>query len=144
MFRTHATFDGAFPDDGEWNADGTPMKPAGENVTSALRAGLMVSGICCSDILQRSFYGWEFDYDVEGTPFLCVVQPYEDGQWLLICEPRISVLRRIFSQPSDDILAAGLTTMHNVLTSNTYFSNVRWHDREQFEKGGSLGAPAPI
>ena len=141
--RTHATFDADFPDDGQWDADGIPLKPAGESVTSVIRAVLMERGICCSDILQRSFYGWEFDYDVEGNTFLCVVQAYEGEQWLVICEPRRSVWRKLFAQKGDDMLAAGSTTVHDVLASGTRFSNVRWYDREQFEKGGGMGSVAP-
>lgn len=141
--RTHATFDADFPDDGEWDSDGTPLKPPGESVTSVIRAALIGRGIRCSDILQRCFYGWEFNCDVEGTTFLCVVQTYAVDQWLLICEPRRSVWRKLFSQQDVDMLAAGSNTMHNVLTSDTRFTNVRWYYREQFEKEGGLGSIAP-
>ena len=134
--RTHATFDADFPDDGEWDDDGIPLKPAGENVANAIRNGLTNRGIRCSEILQRSFYGWEFDYDVDGTSFICVVQGYEDDQWLLICEPRQNVWRKLFMRKDDDKLRQGSTTLHGALTSDSRFSNVRWYDREQFEKGG--------
>ena len=128
---THATFDAGFPEDAQWDVNGTPLKPAGEGVTSAIRAGLLNRGIRCTDILQRSFYGWEFDCDVDGRSFICVVQAYEGDKWLLICEPRRSLWQELFSRNDDQELGAASTTMHEVLTSDSRFSNVRWHHREK-------------
>ncbi len=141
--RTVATFDAAFPDDAEWDEHGNLLIPGGRAVTEALHDALVAIGSHCTPVVQHSFYGWKFDIECKGTRFTYIVQSFENDQWLLICNPRIRALRRLFSQPSDDIIAPGSTTMHTVLTSNNCFSNVRWYNREQFEKGGGTGAATP-
>jgi hypothetical protein len=141
--RTLATFDAAFQDDAEWDEHGLPLVPGGRGVTEALRDALERLGPRCTPLVQHSFYGWRFEFESDGKQFTCIVQSFEDEQWLLICEPRRSVWHKLISRRDDDNVAVGLTAIHEVLTSDSRISNVQWHQREEFEKGGSLGAPTP-
>ena len=138
---THVTFGANFPDDGQWGANGAPLRPAGEGVAAAIRAGLAARGSRCTGILQRSIYGWEFDCKLDRTRFICVVQGYEHDQWLLICEPRVGWVRKLFSRVDGAKIASAVTSIHEVLTSDQRFSMVRWHVREQLGKGQGAAAP---
>mgnify|MGYP001291978625 CR=1 FL=1 len=141
--RTLATFDAAFQDDAEWDKHGKSLVPGGRGVTEALRDALERLGPRCTPVVQHSFYGWRFEFERDDRRFTCIVQSFEDEQWLLICEPRRSVLRKLVARRDKDNVAGGLTTIHEALTSDARISKVQWHQRQEFEKGRSLGAPTP-
>lgn len=140
---THVTFNADSPNDAQWDESGVLLVPSGEGITSVIRASLVDNNIQCSNILQRSFYGWEFDFCIDSMNFFCVLQAYESGQWLLICELRNCGWRDIFFSKRGDTMSTGLNLIHQVLSLDSRFSNIRWHCREQFEKGGSIGSKTP-
>ena len=141
--RTLATFSAAFQDDAEWDEHGMPLVPGGRRVTEALHDALESLGLQCTPVVQHSFYGWRFEFERDGRMFTCIVQSFEDDQWLLICEPRRSIWPKLTGRRDYSTVGMALTTLHEVLTCDTRISNLRWHQREAFEKGGSLGAPTP-
>jgi hypothetical protein len=140
---TQATFRAEFPNDAKWDENGTPLIPGGEAVTRAIYDGFRRCGVPCSDVVQRSVYGWQFDFNNDGTRFICVVQAYESDQWLLIFDLPRSGWRRLFSSKSNDTITLAAKKIHQLLISDSRFSNIRWYNRKQFKKGGSPGTMAP-
>ena len=130
--ETLATFDADFPYDAKWDERGLPLIPGGKAVTIALRDAIENRGNTCSDVLQHSFYGWEFRIRILNRSHTCIVQSYENDQWLLICEPRFATWYRLFSKRSGDADAVAVNVVGEVLNSDSRFSDIRWHQRKDF------------
>jgi len=47
------------------------------------------------------------------------------------------------SGKGDEMIAKGLSVTHDVLSTNSHFSRVRWHDRKAFEQGKKDGVESP-
>jgi hypothetical protein len=139
--QTHATFCADFPDDAEWDKNGLPLVPGGGNVAHAIRSAIAGRGLQSTRVEQRSFYGWEFEFVVKDHRFICVIQASET--WLLICEPRVSMFQRLFAGSASDAAALAVAAIHDILQRDGRFSNVRWHFRQEYEKGQSVGTEVP-
>ena len=143
MTRTHATFHADFPDDSVWNENEELLRPGGCVVATAIHNLLTDHSIRCTEVTQRDYYGWEFSFYVDEQPFLCVIQEYEAGQWLLICESRVPFWRRVLKSNAPNGETTGPATVHERIVHDSRFSQIRWYHREQFEKGDCEGDPNP-
>ncbi len=141
MFRTFATFEADFPDDATWDEHGVPIVPGGNAIADTIRESMMKRLVQCSVVRQHSFYGWAFNLTINASHFLCIIQ--YPGPWLVTCEPKTSVLKKLWRRGSDDDLAKAITILHEILSSDRRFSDVQWFTREDYEQGASSGADRP-
>ena len=141
---THATFNADFRETPTDDNVNDSLIPGGRDVTEEIRKELLEHEVQCTSILQHSSYGWEFDFEFINNTFICVIQSYESGQWLLICEPRKSIWWRRFLKNDDQSTRRALLLIHEAISSNAMFSNFRWYSEKQFEEGESTGVASPL
>jgi len=141
MIRTFATFEADFPEDASWDEAGIPIVPGGNAITDTIRQGMVERVASFSAVRQQGFYGWAFDFSIDASQFLCIVQ--FPGPWLITCEPKMSTFRKFWRGRSDDDLAVAVTVLYEILSSDQRFTNVQWFTREDYECGASTGADRP-
>ena len=143
MTRTHATFHAVFPQDSLWNENEELVRPGGCAIATAIHDLLTDRSIRCTGVTQRDYYGWEFSFCVDEQPFRCVIQEYEGGQWLLICESSVPFWRHALKRNTRKCETTGPATVHARIVRDSRFSQIRWFRRDQFEKGDREGDPNP-
>jgi hypothetical protein len=123
------------PDDTEWDGNDEVAVPGGHALTCAIKDGLSASTESCETPNQRSFYGWEFTFRFNGHPFITVIQATDS--WLLICEPE--------GKADETTTTTVLELLNRIITSDTRFSDIKWHFRKDYEQGDeSKGANKPV
>ena len=141
--RTFVTFQADFPDDSQWDEDQNLLVAGGWTVATWLSQRLERSGCECSDVAQQSFYGWRFDACMDKQVIRCILQGGDP--WLMICEARVSRMRRLMGLEDRAPLRDLLVAVHQVLAGDSRFSVIRWLTREEYESGReSLGVDSPI
>jgi hypothetical protein len=123
--RTISTFNSTIPDDTQWDDNDETSVPGGKSIAGILRDFLRSTGTKCSDPAVRDAYGWEMMAESGGHRYLIVVQIVD--QWILQCEP--------VSNPHFEPTAAMLRLITRCLSSDPRFSNVRWFQSSDFERG---------
>lgn len=133
--RTHLTLTTTIPDDAVWDDKDELAVPGGHALISAIHDGIAASADSCESPFQRSFYGWEFTFRFRGERFIIVVQATE--AWLVICEPD--------GKTDEPTTTMALELLDRFFTNDKRFNDVRWHFRQDYEKGDeSKGAHAPV
>jgi hypothetical protein len=140
--RTFVTFEADFPDDSVWDAKENLMVPGGRVLATWLRERLQDRGLECSGVAQQRFYGWRFDATVRDEPVECILQG--GHPWLLISEPKTSLLGRLVGHVDRSALEVVASSIHDILKRDLRFSSVRWFTRKDYEAGKDrLGADTP-
>jgi hypothetical protein len=133
--RTHVTLTTNIPDDAAWDDNDELAVPGGHALISAIHDGIAASTESCELPCQRSFYGWEFTFRNRGARFIIVVQATE--AWLVICEP--------VGKTDVPMTTIVLELLDRFFANDRRFNDVRWHFRQDYEKGDeSKGANAPV
>src|SRR5688500_2563713 len=82
MNQLFVLFAADIPDDAVWNEAGDLIIPPGRQLAEHLVASLERRDVRCSEVCQRSFYGWEFEVDIDQLSALAVLQ--QSTNWLLV------------------------------------------------------------
>jgi hypothetical protein len=131
--RNFVTFEAQFPDDAVWNEAGKPLVPAGHGIAIAFQVRLKERGFKCSEPKQHKFYGWSFEALSERVCIWLLFQG--GGPWLLIAEPKRSILAQFFGRGRGPDFEESLGILHEILRSDKRFSNARWFTRSEYERG---------
>jgi hypothetical protein len=84
MKQAFFVFQAKDADPATWNASGDLERPGGYDIVIRLAMSLSSHGCICSEVYQRSFYGWELEIrNATGVAF-AVLQ--ETSEWLLVVE----------------------------------------------------------
>ena len=86
--RTFVTYDADFPDDSEWDQNDNLIMPGGRNVAAWFREQCLEQGFECSEVVQHSFYGWQFEARTGKRIVQCILQG--GHPWLMISQPHIA------------------------------------------------------
>jgi hypothetical protein len=131
--RNFVTFVAAFDDDSEWTPSGDIGRPGGRAIAHAIYEALRERGYGLSDPVQHSFYGWAFAAGADGR-YGFVLQ-FADP-WLMICEHQGR------SPPNKEEYTRLTQSLHQALTSDARYSDVRWFTRKEYDTGAA-GAETP-
>lgn len=134
VYHDRATFSAEFPDDSQWDDQGTEIVPGGRTIAQTIRERLLEQGVSCSDLDQHSFYGWTFDVSVSAIKWCLIITTAAEG-WMIQFEQEKSLLSRVFGNSDSDTFTQLLPIVHHILTSDTRFSNILWHTRSDYEGG---------
>lgn len=141
--RNFVTFETAFEDDAIWDSRENIISPAGRNVAAAIAAQLSMMGCACSEPTQHSFYGWSFNVTRDRERFWLLLQGRDP--WLLICEPRRTILQRMFRVRDDDTFDSLLLTLYAALKADDRITHLRWYSREDYETNRSdVASESPV
>jgi len=135
--RTFATFEADFPDDGVFDAAGNCITPAGKSVTKALAAMLRSQGARTTEVLQHSFYGWQFTVEMNQHHAWFLLQG--TAPWLLLSQTRPSFLEKLTFKKTSDWHRSILQAANDCLARDNRFRGMRWYTKEEYEKGKSRG-----
>ncbi len=135
--RTFATFNAEFPDDGVVDAAGNCITPAGKSVMAALAAMLRSQGARTTEVLQHSFYGWQFTVEMNQHHAWFLLQG--TSPWLLLSQARPSLLEKLTFKKTSAWHGSILQAVNTCLAQDIRFREVRWYTKEEYERGKSRG-----
>ncbi len=138
--RTFATFKATFPDDGEFGNRGEILRPAGRNVSTALREMITREGLAASEPQQHSFYGWEFTASCNGFKLWFLLQTA--GDWLLITRDTTGLVERLIRKTTWSHRRV-LEALNRLLANDPRFGEATWYTRGDYESRQSVGFPNP-
>jgi hypothetical protein len=128
--RTFVEFDATFPDDSQWDANDNLITPGGRALIEWLRESLQASGFECHVVVQKSFYGWQFQVVAGGTISQCVLQ--HGSLWLLICEPEVPPLRHLIQGSNSDSQQSLLFAINAILKQDSRVTHLQWFSRKEY------------
>jgi hypothetical protein len=128
MLKSYALFEATLPNDGVEDEHGDVVVPAGKNVADALCEHLHNAGLSPTAARRHSFYGWQFEFPLDGLIIWVLLQFIEP--WLLITEVRGGGPFRL---GKNSVHKRGLTTLERAIETDSRFSNIRWITKHQFE-----------
>lgn len=100
-----------------------------------IRESLIEQGLSASEVVQRSFYGWEFEVEYQAARFLVVLQFID--HWLLICDLKRSLLDRILFRDRTAAHEHVLKAIDRTLQSDSRFRGIAWLTQEQYASGAN-------
>ena len=97
-------------------------------------------------------WGWQAGVGTSDAKFLLSVGLMEedaetDGarrEWLVMLAESRSFVARLTGRRESPALATLVRAIHAALTAAPDVSDVRWHERGEFERGRSMGSPDPF
>ncbi len=101
MFWTqtyHLVFTAKFPDEPVFSAEGDISIPAGLEAANAIVNSLTRHDFRCSQVVQRDYYGWEFQFTYRHCKANAVLQRID--KWILTLDSRLSVKNFILGRPA--------------------------------------------
>ena len=115
---------------------GEVIAPGGKDLCEKLCGALSNNLVRCSNPLQRSHYGWEFELELPNRPYLVVLQSLGENQWLaIICRSwSFQSLLQMFRSPNASD-ARCVEEVHNALQSLDDVTGIQWFSRQELENG---------
>ena len=121
----------------------------GDDVVEWFVSRLGESGVQSGGETGQEDFGWFFEFEVpEGTH--CCVLSYRPGDgddpgvWVAWLERSRGLLASLFGGRDRGISATATGAIHRELSEADEVANVRWHEKEAFERGSEeLGAVEP-
>jgi hypothetical protein len=146
--RNYVTFEASCRDDAEWDGAGNLLIPGGRSVAEILSVELYRKGFTCAALSQHSFYGWRFNaIELQGKEVVsCLLQSggYGAQSWLLICDQKDSIIRKLLGSNERNILPRVVNALDKIFEEHRLFSNHRWYTASDYETGRTdLGAASP-
>jgi hypothetical protein len=133
--QTLVEFDADFPNDSEWDAAGNLQTPGGRAVITWISQSLRTNSLECSEVTQKSFYGWQCQVYCDGMKSQLVIQAGCTSMWLLICEPLPSPWRGLFGGTNSTSQQKILFALDSILKIDSRVSHIQWFSREEYEGG---------
>jgi hypothetical protein len=131
--RTLVVFDAEFEDDSAWDENDNLLVPGGSSIATLIRDSLCGRGFDCLKIAQHKFYGWRFDVRDGGALLECILQAGDP--WLMISQKKRPTLWDSFSSSDSVVLQRLVSSISEILLSDSRFVNVRWFTRKDYEAG---------
>ena len=88
-------------------------------------------------------FGWFFNCRVDGDEYCIVVGHHFDAQefeWVVWTERRCGFLKSMLGGRKKDIDRRIPAVIHDVLSSSSTTTHIRWHKRAEFDRGEFGGA----
>lgn len=133
------SFSADFPDDSEWDEQGTEIVPGGRAITHTIKTQLQEQGISCSDIEQHSTYGWAFDAVLDDSKIWLLLAAAEGG-WLVQLVPRQSVIRRLLGRPETSGFQTIQRNLHDILTEDKRVFGIKWYTKADYDSCNEAAA----
>jgi hypothetical protein len=148
--ETLLEFELASSDDAVWDQAGNLLVPGGRKTGAILRKILTSTGLTCSELVQRSFYGWQCYANVDRLHIFIVIQAARSGResWLVILEQNQSLLTRWFAPHVKDQFDKVVESLCKELQEHPSVTNARRYTTAEYlaegqriwkEKRGSSG-----
>lgn len=126
----------------------------GDDLLTWLAGALTASGVAVDGEPDQEDFGWYVRFEVAGSPydFVTGFRPPDpdsegnaDGLWIGWLEPALGLVASMLGKRRrKPVPAETAELVHAALASHPEISDIRWHDRERFERGDeSHGATAP-
>jgi len=122
----------------------------GDDLCEWLIQRLREQGIGTDDEPGQEDFGWYFSFKVSDGDHCCVIgyrpgdTDEEDGLWIGWIERSKGFLGSLFGGRSKGISPKAITAIHRVLRSSSEITNLRWHERSDFDRDREeLGSPTP-
>lgn len=132
--RDVVSFSADFPDDSQWDEDGTEIVVGGRRIAETIRRKLEQQGICCLDVSQHEAFGWGFDTIVDENRVWILLTASSEG-WLFQLIQRTSLLRRLLGLSKKGAFERLQTKLREILTADKRFSQVSWYTRDGYDRG---------
>ena len=139
--RNFVTFEADFPDDGVFTESGDLIAPAGKNIAESLVSVLREQGLEATDVVQHSFYGWQFTVIRNNCHFWFLLQCSDTDEWLLLSQPRLSFIEKLTFKNTVSAHREVLTIVHECLNQDRRFGSIRWFTKSEYEKRKSPTTP---
>jgi hypothetical protein len=121
----------------------------GDDLCKWLIQRLRANSIQTDDEPGQEDFGWYFEFTVPDGAH-CLVLGFrpgdtdDDEDWVGWIERSKGPLGSIFGGRNKGIASSALTAIHTVLSNASEISNVRWHEKADFDRGREeLGSPTP-
>jgi hypothetical protein len=132
MQQLLVVFAADYPDDALWNEQGDLQIPGGRHIADLIANSLRSVGKQCSEVSQRSFYGWQFSIETDSSSALAVLQ--QSTEWLLVLGANESLLDWLGGKrSSEETLQQLAVSVKAVLEKDEHISNVRVMKEKEYE-----------
>ncbi|SRR5258708_17724736 len=122
----------------------------GDDACKWLIGQLRENGVKTDDEPGQEDFGWYFNFAPPEGEHCCVVgyrpgdTDDDDGDWIIWVEKSKGLLGSIFGGRNKGISPSALSKIHTVLTNASEISNVKWHERADFDRGREeMGSATP-
>ncbi len=121
----------------------------GEDVGAWLIGELRGRGLATDSAPDSEDFGWYFGFTVEGCAYRFVIgyRPEEEGEggdWIAWVERAKAGLLGLFGPGKQAVAPQAVSAIHTILSTSPQVREVRWHRREDFDRGREeLGTPTP-
>lgn len=111
----------------------------GDDLARWLQARLQAAGVTTRGEPGQEDFGWFIVYEAGGTEYCFVVayRPDSDteGTWIGWVERQRGLLGSLLGRRGSGIAADGVSVIHDALSQTDEIHDLRWHERDLFEKG---------
>jgi hypothetical protein len=122
----------------------------GDDVAKWLIQELRSRGVNADNDPGQEDFGWYFNFQVTGTSHTFVIGHCPglveggEGTWVVWIERHRGLVGSLLGARKRGINPAAPQTLHSILSSSPQIRDIRWHYRDDFDKGHEeLGASAP-
>ena len=127
MQRT-VEFRSAFPNQWQFDEEGTPTAPGARELAEAILAALHQRGVTAGPIEQHSNYGWEFETRFQDLTFHNVVTPME-GEAAMVVETKGDLLNALMLRKPGRKFEGYCAVVGVALAQIPQVSDVQWEEK---------------
>jgi hypothetical protein len=121
----------------------------GDDLASWLIGELQRRGVTTDERPGQEDFGWHVDFQssAAGSTLVLGFRPENDqsgGTWVGWVERSRGFLASVFGGRNRNVDPRAAELVHSILSSSSQISDIRWHDRRDFDKGlldRGTGAP---
>jgi hypothetical protein len=108
----------------------------GDDLARWLISRLRSTGTSTADGPGQEDFGWYFDFVAPEGPHTCVIGfRADDSTWVIWTERRRGLIASIFGARNRDISNEGVKLLHRALSDTLEITDLRWHERKDFDAG---------
>jgi len=107
----------------------------GDDLARWLITRLRANGTTTADHPGQEDFGWYFDFDVAEGPHTRLIALRPGMNWVIWAERRRGPFALLFGGRHRGISRAAVTAIHEALVAAPGVTDLRWHDRRDFDAG---------
>jgi hypothetical protein len=135
MVRTFVSFEGDFPDDGEWDESGHVVRPRGRAISEFLQNSLRSISTHIVRLANHEDFEWEFGCSIGRTRVWVLLQFAEP--WLVIVHLQPWILNPLRGRKGPEVLKAVCRTIDQAMRGDPRFRKVQWFTGEEYSRVSS-------